>query len=130
MGEEMNKVGALVAAVIGAVALFLKEALGDGGLEQWEWLHIATILVGCVGVWLQPNTKVLKTAKTWVMALAAGLVALEAVITNGITAAELVDVGIVILTAAGVLAASKPTMTPLHAVASITPGEAAHGQVR
>jgi hypothetical protein len=124
------KIGALVAAIIGAVVLFLKEALGDGGLEQWEWLHIATILVGCVGVWLLPNTTVLKTAKTWVMALAAGLVVLESAITNGVTPAELVDIGIVILTAAGILTASDPRLTPLHAVASITPAEAERGQVR
>jgi uncharacterized membrane protein len=123
------KIGALVVAIVGAVVLFLKEALGDGGIEQWEWVHIVAIALAAFGVWLQPNTTVLKTAKTWVMGIAAGLVALESLITNGITPAEWLDVIIVVLTAAGVLAASVPRLTPLHSVASITPGEAERRRV-
>lgn len=105
------KIGALVAALVGAIALYLKSALGDGGMTDQEWLHVVTLLVGSVGVWLIPNTTILATAKTWVMALGSGLVVLEAVFSGGITPAEWADVAIAVLTAAGVLAASTPTLT-------------------
>ena len=103
----MNNYAELIWAIIGGVALFLKSALGDGGMTDQEWLHVATIAVGAVGVWLFPNTSILAAAKTWIMALAAVLVLAETFLTGGITPAEWSDLLIVALTTAGVLPTSS-----------------------
>lgn len=102
-------------AVIGAIVFGLQTSLSDG-MSTSEWVALIAMALNAFGVWIIPDTQVLRTAKSVVTALLAGLAVLELVIVGGITADEWISVAIAVLTAGGVVADPR---RPVHAVTSV-----------
>ena len=94
--------GKAVLAILGTIFTALVTALGDNHVSDSEWVNVAVLAVGTAAVFFGPNTQYARYTKTWLAALSAGLVALQSVITDGVSQAELLQIGIAVLTAAGV----------------------------
>lgn len=87
-----------------AAVTFLVTALSDNRIDVSELINLGIILVGAVGVYLVPNMagdwrNYLKAGAAF---LGAGLVALLSFLTDGVTLAEWLQVGIAALAGIGV----------------------------
>jgi hypothetical protein len=106
----------LLWAVVGAVALTVQTGIAGDGWTTAEKIAVVAAALGVFGVWLIPNTEVLRTAKAWVNGLLAGLAILVVALDGGVDGAEWATVIIAVLTTAGV--AGLPG-APLHRTAGV-----------
>jgi hypothetical protein len=99
----------IVQAVI--AVLVALAAVWTDGVTANEWVNVSIVGVGALSVFTAPNVPGAENTKTILSALAAGLVVLNSVITNGITFPETVQIIVAAAGAVGVYAfANKPKL--------------------
>jgi hypothetical protein len=86
---------------------FLATALTDNALSTEEVLNLAIMVIGAVGVYAVPNLPEgwRSYSKTIIAAVTAGLVALLSFLTDGVTAAEWMQVVVAAFAGVGVFIA-------------------------
>ena len=89
-------------AVLTLLLTALATYLTDNHVDTQEYIQLALVLLGSVGVWYFPNTTAASVAKTAAMVLTAFLGQFAVVIVDGLTGPELVELGITLLGAIGV----------------------------
>lgn len=94
----------LGAQVVTTVLVALIPYLVAGGLSPVDWVNVALIAIGAAAVFTGPNVPGAPVTKTVLSVLAAVGVALNSVITEGISTAEWIAVAIAALGALGVYA--------------------------
>lgn len=117
----MNKYGKLFWAVAGAVVFAVKAALTDG-LSAPEVIGIIIAGGGAVIVWMAPDTTINDTVKSWAGALMAGLLITETAVIGGLTTDEIFDIGIAVLTAAGVIIDPRRPVHLIQRSSMVAPG--------
>jgi hypothetical protein len=94
----------LLAQVVATVLVALIPYLVAGGLSPVDWVNVALVGIGAAAVFTGPNVPGAPVTKTVLSVLAAVGVALNSVITGGISTAEWLAVAIAALGALGVYA--------------------------
>lgn len=105
----MSKYARFIAIVIATVLSAVSAALvGDSIISPQEWVNVAILGVGALGVFAAPNVPGAEYTKTILAVLAAGLTVLATVIVGGVGTAELIQIAIAGLGAIGVFAVKQP----------------------
>lgn len=99
----------VLAAVLTAV---LPLIFVDHALTNSEWVNVAIVAVGAVGVYFGPNLPGAAYTKGILAALTAALTVLQSAITGGVNHAELIQIVVAALGALGVL--GVPNRPPLY----------------
>lgn len=99
---------ALVGLIVMAVLTSIQDALTDQNISAQEWVIVVLQLVMAADVYLTANLPGYPHAKRYVAALIAGLTALVTFIVGGVSTPELINLGIVVLSALGVMVAPQP----------------------
>jgi len=94
-------VAAVVATVLSAIAAALT---GDNVIDTTEWLNVAVLAVGALGVFAAPNVPGAQYTKSVLAVLSAVLVLAVNLIADGIDLAEWIQLGLAGLGALGVYA--------------------------
>lgn len=103
------------AGVLAAVATAIVAALmGDDAISNVEWVNVAVVAVGAAAVFAAPNVPGARYTKAILAALAAVLVLLVSVITDGITATEWIQLALAAAGALGVFAAPYSMVTTAY----------------
>lgn len=101
MSKYAKFIAIVVATVLSAVAAAL---VGDNVISPQEWVNVAILGVGALGVFAAPNVPGATYTKSVLAALAAGLTVLATVIIGGVSTVELIQIGLAVLGALGVFA--------------------------
>lgn len=121
--------GKLIAAIFGAVILYLYEATtGDAKLDVYDVIQVASAAVGAFLVWLQangPTGSAWHYAKTIAYGVTAVLATLLVTLPGGLTGHEAIELVIVFVTGAGVLTLGR---TALYAPISSTRAGTGQGE--
>lgn len=110
-------IGPLVGAVVMAGIVAYRGAAEDNVVTGPEWVLLATQVLMVVSVWGAANVRGWEAGKKWQAAIFAVLALLAAVVTNGITGDELLQLAVTFLSALGVVVAPP---TPLAAGTTTT----------
>lgn len=101
----MEKYAKALAAVVATVLAAVVAALaGDNAINAQEYVNIAILAVGALGVFAAPNVPGAAHTKAILAALTAGLVALASFIVGGVTVVEWLQIALAVLGAFGVFA--------------------------
>jgi 2-keto-3-deoxy-6-phosphogluconate aldolase len=101
----MNKYAKFVAIVLATVLSALSAALlGDSVISPNEWVNVAILGVGALGVFAAPNVPGAAYTKSILAVLTAGLTVLASVIIGGVGTAEIIQIVLAGLGAVGVYA--------------------------
>lgn len=101
----MKKYAKFIAIVVATVLSAISAALlGDNVISPQEWVNIAILGVGALGVFAAPNVPGAAYTKSILAALAAGLTVLASVIVGGVHTVELIQIALAALGAVGVYA--------------------------
>lgn len=101
----MNKYAKFLAVVVATVLSGVLAALtGDSVISPTEWVNIAILGVGALGVFAAPNIPGAVYTKSILAVLAAVLTVLASSIVGGISTTEWIQVGMAALGALGVYA--------------------------
>lgn len=92
-----------ILAVVGTIFSAVVGVLTDGHITDSEWIQVAILGVGAAAVFAAPNVPGARHTKSVLAGLAAALSLLTGLITDGLSAQEILLVAIAALTAAGVL---------------------------
>ena len=98
----MGQYAKWIAAAVGTVLSAAIAALTDNVVTDVEWINIAIAGVGSLAVFTAPNVPGSLYTKAILAALMAVLQALVSLISDGITAAEWMQLAVAALTALGV----------------------------
>lgn len=101
MGKYTKFVAIVIATVLSGV---LTALTGDSVISPTEWVNIAILGVGALGVFAAPNVPGAAYTKSILAVLAAVLTVLTSAIVGGISTTELVQIGVAALGALGVYA--------------------------
>lgn len=101
----------VAATVMAAVATAL---VGDNHISTNEWVNVAILALGAVGVVGAGNLPagIWAHTKAIVSAATAGLVLLQSVLTGGVSTTEWFQVALAVLGALGVFAVRGPVVVP------------------
>jgi hypothetical protein len=103
--ENMQKYAKFIAIVIATVISGIVAALaGDSIISPTEWVNIAILGVGALGVFAAPNVPGSAYTKSILAVLAAVLTVLASAIVGGITTTEWLQIALAGLGALGVYA--------------------------
>lgn len=91
----------VVATVLSAVMAAL---VGDSVISPQEWVNIAILGVGALGVFAAPNVPGARYTKSILAVLAAGLTVLASTIIGGVSTVEWIQIVLAGLAAVGVYA--------------------------
>lgn len=101
----MGKYTKAILAVIATVAAGLIAALsGDETISNQEWVNVAILAVGSLGVFAAPNVPGAQYTKAILAVLTAGLTVLASAIVGGLTTTEMLQILVAGLGAVGVYA--------------------------
>jgi len=101
----MNKYAKFIAIVVATVISGATAALaGDSVISPTEWVNIAILAVGALGVFAAPNVPGAAYTKSILAVLAAVLTVLASSIIGGISTTELLQIALAGLGALGVYA--------------------------
>jgi 2-keto-3-deoxy-6-phosphogluconate aldolase len=101
----MNKYAKFIAIVLATVISGVTAALaGDSIVSPTEWVNIAILGVGALGVFAAPNVPGAAFTKSILAVLAAVLTVLASAIIGGISTTEWLQIGLAALGALGVYA--------------------------
>lgn len=101
MGKYTKFIAIVAATVLSAV---LTALTGDSVISPVEWVNIAIIGVGALGVFAAPNVPGAAYTKSILAVLTAVLTVLTSAITGGISSSEFIQIAIAALGALGVYA--------------------------
>lgn len=97
---------AVVATILAAVSAALT---GDSVIDTTEWLNVAVLAVGALGVFAAPNVPGARVTKAVLAVLSAVLVLAVNLIAGGIDLSEWIQLGLAALGALGVYAVPNTT---------------------
>lgn len=115
----MNYGKAAVAVLATILTAVVAALMGDNTISNVEWVNVAVVGVGAATVFTAPNVPGARYTKEILAVLAAVLVLLVSVITNGITLTEWIQLALAALGALGVAVAPYDQQTPALAGGSI-----------
>lgn len=101
MGRYAKFVAIVVATVLSAISAAL---FGDSVISPAEWVNVAILGVGALGVFAAPNIPGSAYTKSILAVLTAGLTVLASVIVGGISVSEWIQIALAALGALGVYA--------------------------
>jgi hypothetical protein len=102
----------LIWSVLGAIAVFIQTAVSDGVMTGPEVVASIAIGLQAIGVWVIPDTVVMRFAKNVVTVLLAGTAVLELAIIDGVDGAEWLTIMIALVQAGAAIADPR---RPVHA---------------
>lgn len=109
----MNKYAKFVAIVVATVLSGITAALaGDSVVSATEWVNIAILAVGALGVFAAPNVPGAAYTKSILAVLAAVLTVLASAIVGGISTTEWLQIALAGLGALGVYAIPNSNADP------------------
>lgn len=92
----MNTYAKALVALLFAAATFAASALTDGVISDVEWIEIAIAGLTAGAVWITANAPGYSYAKTAIAAALAGLNFLVGAVTDGMTGAEWINLGLAV----------------------------------
>lgn len=98
----------LVAAIVGAAAMWLVQANSDNVLTDVEKIQVIISAATAASVWLAANVPGLVWAKTAVAVVLGAANFLAGTVADGVSTSDWYGLVVVVLTAIGVLAAPAP----------------------
>lgn len=110
----MKAYGKVIAALVFAAITAVQAAISDGHLTPTEWVQVAIAVTTAAIVWLVPALPQAPWTKTALGAVLAALNVLVTVIAHGVSAYDLTEIALAVLTALGVgLAPAVSTVAKL-----------------
>lgn len=106
MGQYSKFIAIVIATVLSGITAALA---GDSVISPSEWVNIAILGVGALGVFAAPNVPGSAYTKSILAVLAAVLTVLASVIVGGVTTTEWIQIALAGLGALGVYAVPNTT---------------------
>lgn len=100
--SAFRKFGVMILAVVGAVVAALVPALGDNVVSANEWLNVTVIGAGAASIFAASNVPGARYTKTLLAVITACATLAASLITDGLTQAEVAQLVVAALAAAGV----------------------------
>lgn len=107
-----------------AIATTVQAAIADGStIDEQEWVQVAIQAVMAFNIWATANLPQYTRMKTWVAVVLAVLQALYTIVIGGVDNAEILNLVITALAAAGVIFTRQPITTVINGTTVPANGE-------